>query len=203
MITILNYGLGNLNSVANMIRHIGGQCKIASCPDELLSADKIILPGVGSFDAGMTALKATGLQEALYEKVIVQQTPILGICLGMQLMTERSEEGNLPGLGWLPGEVKRFAISESQKLSVKVPHMGWNRLTVTRPNALLSVEEECRFYFVHSYHVVCSEADTIARSRHGYDFVAAFAYQNIFGVQFHPEKSHRFGMKLLKNFMEI
>lgn len=203
MITIVNYGLGNLNSVANMINHIGGKCNITNHPDDIRSAKKLILPGVGSFDSGMTALQDTGLLDALNAAVFNQRAPILGICLGMQLMTEKSEEGQLPGLGWIKGEVKHFSIPESQKQSLKVPHMGWNCLNVTKSNPILPLGEECRFYFVHSYHVLCQDTDTIACANHGYDFVAAFAHENIYGVQFHPEKSHKFGMELFKKFLEL
>lgn len=203
MITIINYGLGNLNSVANMIRHVGGKCVLTGSPSEIAQAEKLVLPGVGSFDAGMEALRSSNILPALNEAVLSRQIPILGICLGMQLMTRKSEEGSLPGLGWIDGEVKRFCIPDSGKERFKVPHMGWNSIRISRKNPIIGDGPEQRFYFVHSYHVTCPETDVIAVSTHGYEFVAAFAHENIYGVQFHPEKSHRFGMKLWKNFLEI
>lgn len=201
MITIIDYGIGNLNSVANMIRHVGGRCRVARDPEEIGSAEKLILPGVGAFDSGMEALHARGILDALSAAVLRREVPVLGICLGMQLMTKKSGEGKLPGLGWLDAEVRKFSFGPN---GLKVPHMGWNTVTVPRANPLIRSEEEQRFYFVHSYHVVCNdEKDVAATCRYGYDFVAAFAHRNIFGVQFHPEKSHRFGMSLMKRFVEM
>ena len=202
MITIIDYGIGNLNSVANMIRYIGGSCCISRDPEEIKKADKLILPGVGAFDCGMEALKASGIAEALTVAVREREKPILGICLGMQLMTKRSEEGKLPGLGWLDAEVIRFQFSEP--IQLKIPHMGWNTLAIQRQNPLIWNEERQRYYFVHSFHVVCEkESDVLATCEYGYDFVAAFAHGNIFATQFHPEKSHRFGMALMRRFWEM
>lgn len=202
MLTIINYGIGNLNSVANMIRHVGGKCRISNNVEEIANAEKLILPGVGAFDRGMEALNESGLAEALSVTVLERGVPILGICLGMQLMTKRSEEGSLPGLGWLDAEVVKFRFSEGSGL--KIPHMGWNTLSIQRENPLIRPEKRQRFYFVHSYHVVCTnELDVTATCGYGYDFVAAFAHNNIFGAQFHPEKSHRFGMAVMRNFLEM
>ncbi len=202
MITIVDYTLGNLNSVANMIRHIGGDCRITDNPEEIARADKLLLPGVGAFDRGIEALNASGIAEALSVAVLERGVPILGICLGMQLMTKRSEEGRLPGLGWLDAEVVKFRFPEGSGL--KIPHMGWNTHSIQRDNPLIRHEERQRFYFVHSYHVVCAnESDVTATCGYGYDFVAAFAHNNIFGAQFHPEKSHSFGMAVMRNFLEI
>lgn len=201
MITIVDYSLGNLNSVVNMIRHVGGKCRITGDADEIASAEKLILPGVGAFDRGMETLRGSGIAEALSVAVLERKVPMLGICLGMQLMTQRSEEGHLPGLGWLDAEVVKFRFPVGSGL--KIPHMGWNTLSVVRENPLILPEERQRFYFVHSYHVVCeNREDMVATCNYGYDFVAAFQRGNFLGVQFHPEKSHRFGMGVLRRFVE-
>ncbi len=201
MTIIVDYGLGNVNSIANMIRHVGATCVITSNPDRILNAKRLILPGVGAFDAGICALKERNLLELLSKIVLKQSIPILGICLGMQLMTKSSEEGNFPGLGWIDAEVRRFTPND-QKL--KIPHMGWNTVTIPKNNFLLKEEERQRFYFIHSYYVSCAnQSDIIAKCHYGHDFVAAFANKNIFGVQFHPEKSHRFGMAVLRRFLEF
>lgn len=203
MVFIVDYGLGNLNSVANMIRHVGGISKIGSDPREIEDAEKLILPGVGAFDMGMAALHNSGIADSLFVAVIERKKPILGICLGMQLMASRSEEGNLPGLGWLNADVRKFRFPIESKL--KIPHMGWNTIDIVTSNPLLdSNMGEQRFYFVHSYHVVCNNTtDVLATASHGIRFCAAFQKNNIFGVQFHPEKSHRFGMALIKRFLEL
>ena len=203
MITIINYGLGNLNSVLNMVNKLGEKAIIQSDPHKIYKAEKIILPGVGSFDHGMSNLKDNNWIGALNEAVLERQVPILGICLGMQLMCNSSEEGNLSGLGWIEGEVKR--IQQSIDKDLKIPHMGWNTVNIVKPNLLLdSIFGEQRFYFVHSYHAVCkNNQDILATSYHGHEITAAFCKGNIYGVQFHPEKSHRFGMALIKKFIEI
>lgn len=203
MIIIVNYGLGNLSSVLNMITKAGGQAIIVSDPNMLTEADKIILPGVGAFDHGMSSLHNNGWVKALNEAVLVKRVPILGICLGMQLMCKSSEEGGLPGLGWIDADVKRFKLPAESML--KIPHMGWNTVDIAKPNPLISDKEgEQRFYFVHSYHVVCKNPlDVLATSNHGYEITSSFSHNNVFGVQFHPEKSHRFGMALLKKFIEL
>lgn len=203
MVTVIDYSLGNLNSVANMIRHAGGICKITSNPREIEVAEKIILPGVGTFDMGMAALRNSDLAEALSIAAIDRNKPVLGICLGMQLMARQSEEGSLLGLGWLDADVRKFRFRDEPNL--KIPHMGWNTVDIAKPNPLLDpIEGEQRFYFVHSYHVVCRHpADILATAFHGTHFCAAFQKNNIFGVQFHPEKSHRFGKMLMQRFLEI
>jgi len=202
MLAIINYGLGNLNSVVNMIHHVGGLCCVTGDPDEIANAEKLILPGVGAFDRGMEELEDRSLLKELRYAVLERKVPILGICLGMQLMTKRSEEGRRLGLGWLDAEVRKFSFPPGSGL--KIPHMGWNTLTIRRENPPIQTEERQRFYFVHSYHVVCAdEADVTATCEYGYDFVAAFAHGNILGVQFHPEKSHRFGMSLMRRFVEM
>ncbi len=202
MITIVDYGVGNLGSIRNMLKKVGSESCITSVPSEISTANKLILPGVGAFDAGMRHLQNSGLLPALQERVKQRRVPILGICLGMQLLTQRSEEGVLPGLGWVDAEAVRFKVEEGA--SLKVPHMGWNVVSPQKPSLLLNgAHPEERFYFVHSYFVRCSNrADVLLTARHGNEFDAAFESDNIMGVQFHPEKSHKFGMHLLRNFSE-
>ena len=203
MISILNYGLGNIASVANMIQKVGGQSLICNDPAALYDAKKILLPGVGAFDHGMEMLHNGGWIEALNVVALEKQIPILGICLGMQLMCKSSEEGSLAGLGWIDAEVIRFNLPEYTEC--KIPHMGWNPVEVVKLNPLIESNTiQQRFYFVHSYHVVCNHLDdVIACAHHGYNFTSAFNRSNLFGVQFHPEKSHRFGMAFMKKFIEL
>lgn len=205
MITILDYGMGNPGSMYNMFRRIGAQAEVASDHEALMSASAIVLPGVGAFDNGMQKLRSTGILEPLALRVLRDKVPFLGVCLGMQLLLECSEEGVLPGLGWIPGHVKKFDFSGLSKTRLKIPHMGWNLVRSTKHATLFrGLDEEARFYFVHSYHVVCSDqAHLLGTSEYGYPFVSAVQKDNIYGVQFHPEKSHRFGMALLKNFAEL
>jgi glutamine amidotransferase len=174
-----------------------------SQPRELESFDRVIVAGVGAFDYGMSSLRDGGWVDVLNQMVLQRRVPVLGICLGMQLMCASSEEGALPGLGWIDAEVKRLRPPPGSGL--KVPHMGWNTVQTRRPSALLRSESgEQRFYFVHSYGVACHRPDDVlAIAHHGEDFVAAFNRENIYGVQFHPEKSHRFGMTVLRNFVEL
>lgn len=203
MIYIINYGLGNLNSIRNIIHKIGGESKIIDDVKELKDATKLILPGIGAFDHGMQFLNERGWIDDLNEAVLVKKLPVLGICLGMQLMCKGSEEGVLPGLGWFDADVKRFRLQAGSPF--KVPHMGWNAVQVKKDNPLIGKEkEEQRFYFVHSYHAVCNNpADELMSAVHGYEFTAAISHHNVFATQFHPEKSHRFGMELLKNFIAV
>jgi glutamine amidotransferase len=203
MITIVDYGMGNLGSIKNMLKKVGFQCEITSTPDKIMNASKLILPGVGAFDAGMARLNDSGLIPALNEQVLLNKIPVLGICLGMQLMTHSSEEGYLPGLGWVDAKTIRFSFSESSHL--KVPHMGWNVVTFPKSSNLINtVEIEERFYFVHSYYVKCqNNDDVLMRAKYGHEFDAGFEVGNVMGVQFHPEKSHKFGMRLLRNFAEF
>jgi glutamine amidotransferase len=203
MIAICDYGTGNLKSIANILSRLGGKVEVVSNPALLHQFEKIILPGVGSFDHGISNLNDKGWLEVLGEAVLQRRLPVLGICLGMQLMCKSSEEGQLPGLGWIDGDVKRFNLAPESLL--KVPHMGWNTVDVVAQSPLSDQDsEEQRYYFVHTYHVVCNNpADVIATAHHGYDFVASFRHENIYGVQFHPEKSHRFGMALMKKFVEL
>ncbi len=201
MICIVDLGFGNLASIKNMLRRIGKEGNISSDPDEIRSAEKLILPGVGAFDAAMRSLnEITGMREALDQRVLIDKVPVLGVCLGMQLMTRGSEEGQEKGLSWVPAQTYRFPKSRN----LKVPHMGWNIALAVRSSALSCMKrEELRYYFVHSYYVKVDQPESsIMQTTYGEVFDSAFCYQNIYGVQFHPEKSHRFGMQLLKNFVE-
>jgi glutamine amidotransferase len=203
LIAIVNYGMGNLGSIQNMLKKIGVASVITSSPDDILNATKLILPGVGAFDAGMARLNESGLVPTLNEKVLTQKTPVLGICLGMQMMTSGSTEGVIPGLGWVDAHTKRF--DQLAMPDLKVPHMGWNVAAPVKQSPLLEdFPEDARFYFVHSFYVTCDRpADSLLKTRYGaVDMDAGFHHENVMGVQFHPEKSHRFGMWLLKNFAE-
>jgi glutamine amidotransferase len=203
MIVIVDYGLGNLGSIVNMLKKIGAHATLSADASVIEKATKLILPGVGAFDHGMKNLTDLGLVPVLNKKVIVEKTPILGLCLGMQLFTRRSEEGRLPGLGWLDAETVRFRLDQTQT-KLRVPHMGWNVIKVCQTNPIFEgLYEEARFYFVHSFHVLCHDAqDVLAQTHYGYEFPSVIGHGNIIGTQFHPEKSHKFGMKLLKNFVE-
>lgn len=203
MITLIDYGVGNLGSIQNMLKKLGVESAIASDITSIEHATKLILPGVGAFDAGMGQLNASGLRPALDAAVLSRKVPVAGICLGMQLMTEGSEEGLLSGLGWVPARTVRFVPAVGE--TMKVPHMGWSVVSPVKPSpALAFFEGESRFYFVHSYHVACrNRADVLLQAQYGsVTFDAAFERDNILGLQFHPEKSHRFGMTLLKAFLE-
>lgn len=205
MIVIIDYGTGNSGSMLNMFRRIGAQAVIASDHETLMSASAIVLPGVGAFDNGMQKLQSAGMLEPLEQRVLRDKIPFLGVCLGMQMLLDCSEEGSLPGLGWIPGQVKKFDFSGMGKTGLKIPHMGWNTVRSTNSTSLFrGLDEEARFYFVHTYHVVCrDQTNSLGTSEYGYPFVSAVQKDNIYGVQFHPEKSHRFGMALLKNFAEL
>ena len=203
MIVIVDYGMGNLGSILNMLRKVGApEALVSSNPSDIERADKLILPGVGAFDTGMLKLRETGLVGLLKEKVLQDKTPTLGVCLGMQLMGKVSEEGELPGLGWFDAECVRFRFEASARL--KIPHMGWNTVNIQKEGTLFKeMHEEPRFYFVHSYHVVSHNPDDVlATTDYGYPFVSAVQRGNIMATQFHPEKSHKFGMKIYKNFVE-
>lgn len=199
MIVIIDYKTGNVGSILNMLKKIGCDAKISEDIATIKNAEKLILPGVGAFDSGMQNLLDAGLIPMIEDKVKNQNVPILGICLGMQLFMNDSEEGKLNGLGWIQGSVKKFQFENSE---MKIPHMGWNTIEIKKEDTLLKdLPKETRFYFVHSYHVVCNnEVDILATTNYGYDFDSIIRKENIWGVQFHPEKSHRFGMQLLKNF---
>ena len=203
MITIIDYGMGNTGSIVNMLKKIGIKSRITSDPDEIAKAQKIILPGVGHFDRAMERIDQYGIREILDQKALKERVPVLGICLGMQLLTKSSEEGQCAGLGWIPAKTVRFRFPKETPL--KIPHMGWNLVQQATPSPLTeNFEPEHRFYFVHSYHAqVEDEKYSILKTVHGYSFDAAIQNDNVFGVQFHPEKSHRFGMRLLENFSKL
>ena len=199
MITIVNYDMGNLGSIQNMLKKIGVKSIITSSSDDILNAEKLILPGVGHFKRAMENLAAFGLIEALHQKVLVEKTPILGICLGMQLMTSYSEEGECAGLGWIDAQTLRFPSYETTGL--KVPHMGWNEVSFPNTHYLAEGLVEPRYYFVHTYRVKCESLENVlCTTTYGETFHSGICKDNIMGVQFHPEKSHAFGMRLLENF---
>ncbi|WP_341901872.1 imidazole glycerol phosphate synthase subunit HisH [Fluviicola taffensis] len=202
MIVIVDYGLGNLGSVKNMLKHIGFDSVITSDQQLIQSATKLILPGVGAFDQGMKNLEERGLIPLLNRKVLEEKTPILGICLGMHLFTNKSEEGTLKGLSWVDAEVIKFDSTKTEK-RFPIPHMGWEYVSEKGNSPVLKeMYEEPKFYFVHSYYVRCNnQEDVILTSNYIHEFDSGFQKGNILGVQFHPEKSHKYGMKLLTNFM--
>lgn len=206
MITIIDYGMGNLGSIANMFKKIGVASRITGDVEQIESAEKILLPGVGAFETAMARINGSGLLDVLNYKALEEKVPILGICLGMQLLTNSSEEGSLKGLGWIPAETLAFK-GRIDTPPYKVPHMGWNVVRKHTPSPLTEGFEEFKemlFYFVHSYFVRClDERVSILRSTYGLTFDSAIQKDNIFGAQFHPEKSHKFGMKLLQNFARL
>lgn len=204
MIAIVDSGVSNVRSVANMLRKGGVQAEVTTDPDRIAAAEKLILPGVGAFNAGMRALNERGLREILDRKVLQQRTPVLGICLGMQIMGRSSEEGGEPGLGWIDADVVKFRFPSGEP-PLKVPHMGWNVVEPQQASALLDgLGTDARFYFVHSYHLRCRRPeDVLGTTTYGYPFAASVGRDNVFGVQFHPEKSHRYGMALLQRFAAL
>jgi glutamine amidotransferase len=203
MIKIIDVGVSNAGSIRNMLRYLGVDSAFATSSSDLNDASAIILPGVGSFDHAISSISP--ILPALEQKVLSDKIPFLGVCLGMQLLFESSDEGVLPGFGWLKGHVSRFNF-DFMTLSnyLRVPHMGWNLVSPTQNSEVFSgFESDPRFYFVHSYHVNCVDSsNAIAYSNYGYDFVCAVNKENIWGVQFHPEKSHRFGIHFFKNFLK-
>ena len=203
MISVIDYGVANLGSMLNMLRKAGVEARAVSTPAEVQAADRIIRPGVGAFDAGMSALDSLGLVDVLRQRMGDDRVPTLGVCLGMQMLGSGSEEGKAPGLGVIAGRCVRFRFDGPRAL--KVPHMGWNVVRATRPNGLLDDSDpDTRFYFVHSYHLVCDDtSDVLATTPYGSEFTSMIQRGNIWGAQFHPEKSHRFGMALLRNFARL
>jgi len=204
MITVVDYHMGNIGSIANMIAKVGGKAQVTSDPRILRDAEKLVLPGVGHFDRGMATLLEMGLAPVLDELVMTRRVPVLGICLGMQLMCRSSQEADRNGLGWVDAEVRRF--DPAAHPGMKVPHMGWNvaRPVKESPLFAMSPPEPQRFYFVHGYYVECDDrADIATVTKHGNEFCSAFHHDNIWGVQFHPEKSHVFGMNLFRGFLEL
>ena len=202
-IIIIDYGMGNLRSVEKKFERLNTNVSISSDCQVIANAGKLILPGVGHFSQGIRNLRESGIWDVLQDKVLVQQTPILGICLGMQLMALRSEEGNVAGLGWFDAEVVRFRMRD--KLIHKVPHIGWNTGERTRQSCLFTgVPEQAMFYFVHSYHITCAQPqDILASTTYEYPFASAIEKGTIFGTQFHPEKSHEWGEQMIANFIAL
>jgi len=201
-IVIVDYGVGNLTSIKNMLKRIGTESQISSNEKDVSSAQKLILPGVGHFDYGMKQLKQSGLINVLEERVLQRKVPILGICLGVQLFTASSEEGSEPGLNWIKGKTIAFE-KDAMKVSERVPHMGWADVTPEKESLLFEkMYDDPRFYFVHSFHLqLQNPSDALLTASYGYKFTAGIEHENILGVQFHPEKSHKYGMKLLENFV--
>ncbi len=201
--TIVDYGTGNLNSIKRTLDRIGIGCIISSSANDIVNASKIILPGVGHFGKAMSNLNGLNLADVLNEEVLIKQKPVLGICLGMELMAKASEEGNARGLGWLAAGATRFDIGDSDRY--KIPHMGWNEISIRKTSRLMEgIEDGSEFYFAHSYHLTLDDpADLLAETEYGTGFPSAIEKNNIFGVQYHPEKSHDVGARLLKNFVEM
>jgi len=201
LIVIINYGASNLRSIVNKIERIGVKTIVTARPQVITKAEKIILPGVGHFAMGMESLKKTHLIPVLNKKVIDEKVPILGICLGLQFFSLWGEEGNVRGLGWIKAKTKKFNFPNN---NLKIPHMGWNTLKIKRKSLLFNgIQRDARFYFVHSFHVVShNPEDVLTMTDYGYEFVSAIQHGHIMAAQFHPEKSHKFGMKLYKNFVE-
>lgn len=201
-VTLVNYGLGNIQAFANIYERLNIPFEVAISPDQLANAEKIVLPGVGAFDWAMTRLNDSGLRDALDTMVLLRRIPVLGVCVGMQMMAKQSEEGNLSGLGWIDAEVLRF---NPLKISdMPLPHMGWNDVRPVAADNLFRGIQAPRYYFLHSFCVVPRQpGDVLATAQYGTDFVAAVRNGNVFGTQFHPEKSHQWGIDLLRNFAEM
>jgi glutamine amidotransferase len=204
MVTIVDYGLGNIQAFTNMYKRMNGQACVATRAEDLEGATHLILPGVGAFDHAMELLQASGMRPALDELVIHRKVPVLGICVGMQILAAESEEGRFPGLGWIAGRVRAFA-SMPQVATLPLPHMGWNDVSPKIGSQLFSgLGSDARFYFLHSYFFECAEpACAAATANYGIDFACAVRDANVYGVQFHPEKSHHWGGSLLRNFAEL
>jgi imidazole glycerol-phosphate synthase subunit HisH len=203
LIAIVDYGMGNLGSVQNMLRKLGAESIRTKDPAEIAGASKLVLAGIGGFDGAMSRLEEAGLVPVLNEQVIERRVPTLGVCLGMQVMARSSTEGTRSGLGWLDAEVIRFEFPEEKRLPI--PHMGWEVVEPTRPSPLFdSSGPQPRFYFSHAFHLVCRDpADVAATTTYGYEFAAAIHRGNILGTQFHPEKSHVFGLDVYRRFLEL
>jgi glutamine amidotransferase len=201
-VVVVNAGIGNLGAIPNMLKRLGTPARVTADAGEISAAGRIILPGVGAFDAAMQSLADLGLIEVLNRKALEERVPILGVCLGMELLSAGSEEGRLPGLGWIEGRAIRFRPDHGGPL-LRIPHMGWNYVRPTANGALFTdLGASPRFYFAHSFHLVCDdEADVAGVTRYGYPFVSAVHRGNISGIQFHPEKSHRFGLQVFRNFL--
>ena len=202
-ICVIDYGMGNLRSIEKKLMQVGAEVYISSDSVEILNAKKLILPGVGNFAKGVKNLKVLGIWDVLNAKVIEEKTPVLGICLGMQLMAKHSQEGDVKGLNWIDANVVKFQIKDT--LTFKVPHIGWNSINVKRKSSLLSgLPKDASFYFVHSYHIICNnDNDVICTTEYEYEFTSAVQKNNIYGTQFHPEKSHDLGETIFRNFISL
>lgn len=204
MLTIVDYGLGNILAFANVFKRANIPFAIAQNAEQLSGATRIILPGVGAFDHAMTLLEQSGMRQTLDQLVLGKKVPVMGICVGMQILAETSDEGELPGLGWIKGRVRKFDVSSFTQ-ATHLPHMGWNDVEPTRESSLFTgLENDARFYFLHSFYFECgNQADALAMANYGGEFSCAVNSGNIYGVQFHPEKSHHFGTQLLTNFSNV
>ncbi len=204
MITIIDYGLGNISAFQNVYKRLDIPTKIAKSVEDLQDVEKIILPGVGAFDYAMSQLNNSGMRERLDELVLKQKIPVIGICVGMQMMGNKSDEGQLEGLKWIDANIRKFDESTIHQRT-KLPHMGWNDVYPKNNHFLFEgLEKDAIFYFLHSYYFECkNEEDVLANSDYGVQFASAAHHDNIFGIQFHPEKSHQYGEKLLHNFAKI
>lgn len=202
-IVIIDYGMGNIGSICNMFKYLGTPVIVSSNTHIIETADKLVLPGVGHFDKAMQNINSLGIFDLIRNKALIKKIPILGICLGMQIMCKSSEEGILPGLSLVKAEVKKFKFDDEVRL--KIPHMGWNNIEIKKQSGILyNLDNNSRFYFVHSYYVSCENKNEILTlTNYGGNFVSSFQSDNIIGVQFHPEKSHKFGMSIFRNFIEI
>lgn len=200
MLVIVDYGVGNLMSIQNMLKKAGVTAKISENLDEIIGATKLLLPGMGAFDNCMERFNNSGLRPTIEKRVLEEKIPVLGICVGLQMFMDSSEEGVLPGLGWIKGETIRFRPEQMKEIQ-KIPNMGWLEIQAEKASRLLNGLGEARFYFAHSYHVRPDQpSDKLITAHYGYDFTVGVERDNIVGVQFHPEKSHKYGMALLKNF---
>ena len=204
MIAIVDYGLGNIAAFASVYNKANIKVSVARTADDLKGASKLILPGVGHFDHAMRLLRQSGMLDALNQMVLGDKVPVIGVCVGMQILARSSEEGELPGLGWIDAHVRAFKSSEIAR-NMAVPHMGWNDVRPLSPSPLFdALQTDARFYFLHSYYVSCDRQENVlATCNYGADFTCAVRSSNIYGVQFHPEKSHSFGDRLLRNFAEL
>lgn len=205
MIVIVDYGMGNLRSVYNKFRKLGISAEVSSDHKIIARADKIVLPGVGHFKSGMQKMREYGLIDVLNDKILKEKSPVLGICLGIQLFTKKSEEGNAEGFGWIDAQTVRFRIPDDKRIKFKIPHVGWNTLEHQKRSVLLNnIDPESLFYFVHSYHLKTEDPSIVsASSQYCYEFVSAIEKDNIYGLQFHPEKSQEAGLQIFKNFSAI
>jgi glutamine amidotransferase len=203
MLTLIDYGVGNINAFLNIYKQLNIPIVVAKKIDDLENASKIILPGVGHFDYAMERFNNSGMKDRVNELVINELKPVIGICVGMQMMANRSDEGVLDGLGWIDAKVRKF--DDLQRTAITpLPHMGWNDVQPTRNNPIFTGLLDSKFYFLHSYYFICNNKnESIAETDYGIKFTCATNHKNIYGIQFHPEKSHRYGIQLLKNFAEL